>query len=169
MLDGDKNENVLLSIIVNTYNAFKIIKKEIHNISNCSYYAINHSGISKSRNFGLKKTKGAYIMFVDGDDYIMEDVIIKIINYLKSSDYDLTLFNTIKYFENKNYFEIEKFSIQNEQSLSEKDLINNKICARPWRFIYKREMLEDNSINFRKIWYMRMKNGFLKLSTILNI
>lgn len=173
-------KNVLLSIIVNTYNCenyikqclesiknqlsseieliivdddstdntFKIIEKEIHNISNCSYYVINHSGISKSRNFGLEQAKGTYIMFVDGDDYIMEDAIIKIINCLKSSDYDLTLFNTIKYFDNKNYFEIEKFSIQNEQNLSEEDLINNKICARPWRFIYKREMLKDNHITF---------------------
>ena len=131
-----------------TDNTFEIIEKEIHNLSNCSCYAINHSGISNSRNFGLEKAKGTYIMFIDGDDYIMEDAIIKIINYLRANDYDLTLFNTIKYFDNKNYFEIEKFSLQNGQNLSEEDLINNKICARPWRFIYKRDMLKNNSIIF---------------------
>lgn len=131
-----------------TDSTFEIIKNELCDLSNCSYYSINHSGISNSRNFGLERSKGTYVMFVDGDDYIIENSLNKIIKYLKSSDFDLTLFNTIKYFDSKNYFEIEKFSLQDGQCLSEQDLINNKICARPWRFIYKKAMLINNSILF---------------------
>lgn len=173
-------KNILLSIIVNTFNCenylkqclesiknqlsveselividdnstdntFNVIETELCNLSNCSYYSINHSGISTSRNFGIEKATGTYIMFVDGDDYIIEKSLNKIIEYLKSSNFNLTLFNTIKYFDNEKYFEIEKFSLQNGQCLSERDLINNKICARPWRFIYKRDMLRNNSILF---------------------
>jgi len=175
-------KNILLSIIVNTFNCenylkqclesikkqlsieselividdsstdntFKIIESELCDLSNCSYYSIEHSGISNSRNFGISKAKGTYFMFVDGDDYIIENSLNKIIEYLKSSEFDLTLFNTIKYFDSKNYFEIEKFSLQDGQCLSEQDLINNKICARPWRFIYRRDVLKNNSIFFPK-------------------
>lgn len=131
-----------------TDNTFKIIEKELCDLSNCSYYSINHSGISNSRNFGLEKAKGNYIMFVDGDDYIIENSLNKIIEYLKLSNFDLTLFNTVKYFDSRNYFEIEKLSLQSGQCLSEQDLINNKVCARPWRFIYKRNVLKNNSILF---------------------
>ena len=95
-------KNVLLSIIVNTYNCenymkqclesiknqlspelelivvddhstdntFEIIEKEIHNLSNCSCYAINHSGISNSRNFGLEKAKGTYGRFSEAAKYV---------------------------------------------------------------------------------------------------
>lgn len=175
-------KNILLSIIVNTFNCenylkqclesikkqlsveselividdsstdntFKIIESELYDLSNCSYYSIEHSGISNSRNFGMSKAKGTYIMFVDGDDYIIENSLNKIIKYLKLNEFDLTLFNTIKYFDSKNYFEIEKFSLQDGQCLSEQDLINNKICARPWRFIYRKDVLKNNSILFPK-------------------
>ena len=175
-------KNILLSIIVNTFNCenylkqclesikkqlsveselividdsstdntFKIIESELYDLSNCSYYSIEHSGISNSRNFGISKAKGTYIMFVDGDDYIIENSLNKIIKYLKLNEFDLTLFNTIKYFDSKNYFEIEKFSLQDGQCLSEQDLINNKICARPWRFIYRKDVLKNNSILFPK-------------------
>ena len=152
-LESIKNQLSIESELIvvddsSTDNTFKIIENELYNLSNCSYYSINHSGISSSRNFGIEKAKGTYIMFVDGDDYIIEDTLHKIINYLKLNYFDLTLFNTIKYFNSKNYFEIEKFSLQEGQFLSEQDLINNKICARPWRFIYKRDMIKNNSILF---------------------
>lgn len=129
-------KNILLSIIVNTFNCenylkqclesikkqlfveselividdsstdntFKIIESELCDLSNCSYYSIEHSGISNSRNIGIDKAEGTYIMFVDGDDYIIENSLNKIIEYLKSSEFDLTLFNTIKYFDSKNLF-----------------------------------------------------------------
>ena len=126
-LESIKNQLSIESELIvvddsSTDNTFKIIENELYNLSNCSYYSINHSGISSSRNFGIEKAKGTYIMFVDGDDYIIEDSLHKIINYLKLNDFDLTLFNTIKYFNSKNYFEIEKFSLQEGQFLSEQEV-----------------------------------------------
>ncbi len=194
-------KNILLSIIVNTFNCenylkqclesikkqlsveselividdsstdntFKIIESELCDSSNCSYYSIEHSGISNSRNFGISKAKGTYIMFVDGDDYIIGNSLNKIIEYLKSSEFDLTLFNTIKYFDSKNYFEIEKFSLQDGQCLSEQDLINNKICARPWRFIYRRDVLKNNSILFPKDLVYEDEEWGQKLFITLNV
>ncbi len=128
----------------------ELIEKELNGLTNCSFYSINHSGISEARNIGLKKAKGDFIMFVDGDDYILNNSINRIIEYLKFNNYDLTFFDVIKYFEEKKYYEIEELSLHNNQRILEKDLIKNKIFARPWRFIYKKDMIEKNKLSFAK-------------------
>ena len=55
-------------MIILLINTIKIIEKEIGGLPNCLYYLIGYSDTSNSRNFGIAKTKGIYIMFVDGDD-----------------------------------------------------------------------------------------------------
>ena len=131
-------------------NSKNIINKKIKNLTNAKCYSIKHSGISVARNYAMSLAKGKYIIFVDGDDYITRDAVKKILIYLKNNNHDVTLFNTIKYFEEDRYFVEEKYNLINNVLLKERDLINNKICARPWRFIYKKEMILRNNISFAK-------------------
>lgn len=55
-----------------------------------SYYNKENTGVADTRNFGIKKAKGEYIMFLDSDDYIdtallknLEDYINKNIDLIK--------------------------------------------------------------------------------------
>ena len=104
------------------------------------------------RYFRFKKNAkiGKYIMFIDGDDYINIKGIEKIINYIQKNEFDLLLFNTIKYYEKTGKYEIEKYAINDYKNVSISDLIDNKICGRAWRFIYNKKMLDKNKLSFHK-------------------
>ena len=49
------------------------------------------SGVSRSRNIGLKSAKGDYILFVDSDDYILTNRVEKLLEELKKSNADVLI------------------------------------------------------------------------------
>ena len=144
-------DNNIQIIVVNDGsidNSYEIIKNETQNIPNAKMININNSGISTARNTGLEVAKGKYIMFVDGDDYINNGAIDKIIDYIKNNSFDVLFYNTVKFFEKNNSYQIEKSMIKNCDNVSTNDLIDNKVCGRAWRFICNHEMLLNNNIKF---------------------
>ena len=144
------NDKVELIVVddSSTDKSPEIITDKIKDIKNANFYSVKHNGVSSSRNFGIDVSNGKYIIFVDGDDYLNDKSIEIILNYLKDNDYDLTLFNIVKYFQTDNYYVKEKFDLKENELLTESDLLRNKICGRPWRFIYKKEMIVNNNIRF---------------------
>ena len=92
-----------ISIIVPIYNAEKYLNKCIKSLINqtkkelefilvndgstdsseeiiktykdkrIKYFKNKNQGIGKTRNFGIEKATGKYIMFLDSDDYLRED------------------------------------------------------------------------------------------------
>jgi glycosyltransferase involved in cell wall biosynthesis len=92
-------KNVISKILDNTYNNIEIIivddkstDKSINIIENFESDKIKifenkeNSGTYYSRNKGILMSKGAYILFVDGDDYIDSTYIENMVNYLKNSE-----------------------------------------------------------------------------------
>ena len=50
------------------------------------YHQAN-AGVSKARNFGLDVASGTYITFLDGDDWIEEDMYAVMLQHMKQNDY----------------------------------------------------------------------------------
>lgn len=67
----------------------KIIKEKYKNNSKIKYFINDNYGVSFSRNFGLNKANGNYIMFVDGDDKLEKDYVEKCFSFLKKSNLDI--------------------------------------------------------------------------------
>ncbi|EOU2021355.1 glycosyltransferase family 2 protein, partial [Clostridium perfringens] len=44
-----------------------------------------NTGLSETRNLGIKASTGEYLMFVDSDDWIVEDCISEIVNLIKEN------------------------------------------------------------------------------------
>jgi glycosyltransferase involved in cell wall biosynthesis len=104
-----------------------------------------NGGVSSARNVGLEISRGAYIVFVDPDDYI-ETSMIEIM-YKKSMDYcaDLVCCG-INYVSLEGMVEYVGFNeVLLEKDDAIKSLLSHKGCMRPyvWDKLYKREIIED--------------------------
>lgn len=54
-----------------------------------SIYPIAHCGLSGARNFGLSKIKGAYVGFLDADDWLEDDFTLLLLNAMQSQGADI--------------------------------------------------------------------------------
>lgn len=52
------------------------------------YLEKENGGLSDARNYGMKYATGEYIAFVDSDDYVDEQLYVKLLKYMKDQ-YDL--------------------------------------------------------------------------------
>lgn len=75
------------SLVVDKYSECKNIKV-IHQ---------SNKGLSGARNVGLKESCGKYILFVDGDDGLEDNAVIKIIKCMKENEIDVLGFNAAIY------------------------------------------------------------------------
>lgn len=68
--DGSPDKsNIIINKYIKKDEKFKVIDKK-------------NGGISSARNAGIEKASGDYILFIDGDDYIEPDLLLKINDYI---------------------------------------------------------------------------------------
>lgn len=106
----------------------------------------NNEGAAAARNIGLDLACGSYIVFVDGDDYVSEDMLLKLYETIKGSSYDLVVCDFLNIHENPT----EDFCV----GLSEKTVTGREVMANlknrknygvwtiVWNKIYPRKLLE---------------------------
>lgn len=109
----------------------------------------NNEGVSSSRNLGLIKATGDFIMFVDGDDYIHPQFCEIIMNFFLKKDIDIVFVDTERGILS-NYTDIlpSKFKIEylNKQQMLKRLFSIDSKCYTDlmvWGKIYKRALLED--------------------------
>ena len=115
-----------ISIIVPIYNAEKYLSKCINSLINqtkkeieiilindgstdrseeiinnyrderIKYFKNENQGIGKTRNFGIEKATGKYLMFVDSDDYLKEDACEILFKKAEKEKLDLVICNYYK-------------------------------------------------------------------------
>lgn len=134
----------------------------------CDEYAKNHSnistihkengGASDSRNVGLKKASGQYILFIDSDDYIESGSIKKIAEYVGRFSYpiDIMFLEASKVFPDgtvRSLGDGYQSSLINGQS---KDTVMNSLASlpkypgSPCTKLIRREFIVENDLYFTK-------------------
>lgn len=90
---NQKYKNIELIIIDDgsTDNSSSICRDYLKKDKRVKYYYKDNSGVSDSRNFGIEKCKGYFIMFVDSDDYIDNDYIYLMMNYAENNNFDFAI------------------------------------------------------------------------------
>lgn len=114
---------------------------------------IKNSGVSHARNVGLKVCTGEYILFVDGDDFVDENMISILYKKIASNNADIAVCNYYIYKNSLDYFE-QKERIKIKEIMNDDEFINYlfsciAICGFVWNKLYRREsILGANKIIF---------------------
>lgn len=142
--DGSTDKSIdILKKFKNIDNRIKVIDKE-------------NTGVSDTRNRGIEEATGDYIMFIDVDDYLEENMIKKIINTINKKDIDLIKFNyNITTSDGKKEKGNEDYEEYKEKNLDKQNIehfIDNillgKVNAYVWTLVIKREII--GNIRFNK-------------------
>ena len=144
-------ENIeVLCVVGNTDEVSMKITQEIADKDNRIVF-LPHGpcGIAESRNMGMNAATGDYIAFVDGDDYVDEDMIETLVTSLEEENADISII--AKYYLYKNT--IEGMQEEGRRILTLKDtlaevLMGDNFFLHLWDKLYKRELFND--ITFRE-------------------
>ena len=135
------NYNVIVVDDGSTDNSIDLVKK-FHS-KKINIYHKKNGGLSDARNFGVTKTTGDYIWFIDSDDYIREDALEKINKKLNESELDLLLINYYEDIDGKIKEVNNKFGGNN-------DLSDILVYPSAWSKIFKRDYYLKNKYSFPK-------------------
>lgn len=147
------------SIINQTYSNIEIVIVDDGSTDNskkiCTEYAkkdkrikvfeIEHGGLSKVRNYGIKVAAGKYIYFVDSDDYLDNDLLETLYNNIKKENADISCCSFYEVFKSKI---IKKNSVNEYFVMSSHDAIlksfqDEGLSVYAWNKLFKKELFND--------------------------
>ena len=107
-------------------------------------YHIDNHGLSYVRNMGIKLSKGKYISFIDGDDYIESDFIEILYNNLIKYNADLSCCSYYGVFKRNIKPRNNKINlyIMNSDESVEKSFLDKGLEVYAWNKLYKRELFD---------------------------
>ena len=121
-----------------------IIKK--YKDKRIKYFKNKNQGIGKTRNFGIEKATGKYIMFVDSDDYIDLNSCEKMYEKKKKNNLDVVMCDFYKVYDDGKIEEVRTSSFADSTLKENPDIITEYLS--PWAKIYNLEMIDKNHIKF---------------------
>ncbi|MBE6153966.1 MAG: glycosyltransferase family 2 protein [Firmicutes bacterium] len=104
-----------------------------------------NTGVSATRNLGIEKSSGDYIMFVDSDDYIESNTVEKLLKKALKDKCDLVVCNY--FLEISRTLEI-KMPLFNDCSLKENPDLVTIINFAPWNKLYHKNLLKKTDNRF---------------------
>lgn len=145
-----KNYEVVLVDDGSTDGSEKICKEYCQNYDNFHYFYKENTGVSDTRNFGIEKSCGEYITFVDSDDYIDEKYTEKAEKIIKQN-YEMIIFNLVNVKgENKENVVFMECSQDVTCPKVLDKYFKTYYLSSSCKILYKKSMIISNNILFKK-------------------
>lgn len=115
-------------------------------------YIKQNTGVSDTRNYGIAKSTGDYVTFLDSDDYVENNIYEIMLKKAKENNFDMVVCDL--------YYEYENGAKKIVKSRVKKDIYTEKeikkamlnIYTSVWNKIYKKSLLKN--VEFKKnVWY----------------
>lgn len=174
--------NCIKSILAQTYSSFELILvddgSQDDSLSICNSFAIKDSrikiysksngGVSSTRNYGLDRATGEWVMFVDSDDTINPETLQSLVEKVECDD--MIVCCGAKYDNGEDYFVFHNLSVNGVDS---DELGHVLLYGPPWGKLYNRNVIERNNLRFDKsisksedtIFFWQYMNCIAKVAT----
>ncbi len=130
-----------------TDKSLEIAQRFEKEYSNVTVYSKENGGLSSVRNFGIDHAQGRYIMHVDGDDFLEENVIRKVVETAEENELDLCFFDSQTYPNVRrinNFGQFKKYKV----FAGEKLLLSGMKVSSTWCAIYLHSFIKNLNIKF---------------------
>ncbi len=144
-----RNIEIILINDGSTDNSGHIADEYSRHHDNISVIHTNNGGLSRARNIGIERASGDWISFIDSDDYVSRDFILKILDYDINNNADIA---TCKFqIVNKNGKIRSSHDWPTEPLTGHETMrrtLINQWSTDVWHNIFKAKIFKDNGIIF---------------------
>lgn len=107
-----------------------------------------NAGVSTARNVGIKASKGEYLVFVDGDDYIAPDFVEYMLKLVEETGGELCL--SLNFFTKDKEKQVENETVEILDPVTATALLlSPRIIVGSVNKIYKKSVLKENDLKFQ--------------------
>lgn len=140
-----------------TDNSLEILKDFSKEDNRFKVFHQENSGAGFSRNAGLEKSRGEFVLFLDSDDWIENDACEKLYDQSINLNSDIVLFDAVRHLPDNQSMDLIHFldddSKKDFSSLSfDYDLVKDKVLNAYfgviWSKFYKKSFILENDISF---------------------
>lgn len=134
-----------------TDNSYFICKEYMNKDKRIKLINQENRGVSYARNQGIAGALGDYIMFVDSDDTIEEDMVDYLYSLIRRSDYEVAVCDYTLYkngYCNKKKVNKVVLEYSGNDNIMDEYVLSNKFRYSPVNKLYKKSLLIKNDIRF---------------------
>ena len=137
-------------------DSLKIVKTFIDLDKRFKLYNQNNKGVVSARNFGIRKSQGRFISFLDADDLWHYDFLKESISIRENYNYPLGITHSsyIRFSKNKNMLKL--FEINPPKEINRKNILNKNFLPLLTTMIDREVIKEINFVDIRpedyKLW-----------------
>ncbi len=120
------------------------------------YINKKNEGVSVARNMGIEKASGEYLMFVDADDWLEDEICGRAYEYAREKDVDLLFFGYCTSYTNREVTRILDYEARQQLDSSQLELgVLQRIdifgavdLGTPWGKLIRRNVIQENNVRY---------------------
>lgn len=153
--DGEDDIELILVNDGSTDNSLEICRRYSKSKGNVKIVSQQNQGLSEARNTGIKNAIGKYLLFLDSDDFLYDNILHRIVHDIRDKNNDMFLGRAYKFYGDYDTMELSQVDYKYKTNISPDDAFDilnsiDNFWFAAWLVIIKRDFLLQNNLFFKK-------------------